>query len=274
MAEKETYNSHLFTMEFNPSLTNGDKKTVTGQINLPKEESKKYSVILMLRGYVDQSTYKTGDGTRNAAAFFAQNGFITLAPDFLGYGLSSKETGNIFETRFQTYVTALVTLSSLVQIPTWDRQNVFIWAHSNGGQIALTTLAITKKGYPTVLWAPVTKSFPYSVLYYTDGSIDGGKFIRRELAKFENTNDSNLFSFTNYVDNIKAPILINQGTRDDAVPVEWSQEFFETLKSKDKDVVLKLRIGADHNMRPLWDVTIRDDLAFFKSHLKNDQVAN
>ena len=50
------------------------------------------------------------------------------------------EAGNIFETRFQTYVTALNLLSSVSSIGDWDRKNVFIWGHSNGGQVALKDL--------------------------------------------------------------------------------------------------------------------------------------
>src|SRR5690606_5347887 len=100
----------------------------------------------------------------------------------------------------------------LNQINNWNNDDVFIWAHSNGGQIALTTLEATGKMIPTSLWAPVTKPFPYSVLYYTDESADRGKFIRTELAKFEAIYNADQFAITDYVDRIKAPIQLHQGT--------------------------------------------------------------
>ena len=80
----------------------------------------------------------------------------------------------------------LSILESLDSIKEWDEENIFFWGHSNGGQVALTILEITGKDYPTTLWAPVTKPFPYSILYYTDESEDKGKYIRRELSRFEN----------------------------------------------------------------------------------------
>ena len=121
--------------------------------------------------------------------------------------------------------------------------------------------------YPTVLWAPVTKPFPYSILYYTDESADGGKYIRSELSRIENTYDTDKYSFTNYVDNIKSIIQIHQGTNDDAVPYYWSSSFAQKLQAKKIDVTYYEYPGADHNMQPFWDSVVERDLVFFKSHI-------
>ena len=43
-------------------------------------------VIIQFRGYVERSIYQPGAGTKKTAEVFAKNGFISLAPDFLGYG--------------------------------------------------------------------------------------------------------------------------------------------------------------------------------------------
>ena len=75
----------------------------------------------------------------------------------------------------------------------------------------MTILSITKENYPTVLWAPVSQPFPYSILYYTNESDDKGKFIRQELSKFESFYDVEKFNFVNYLDQIKADILLIQG---------------------------------------------------------------
>jgi len=268
----EKYTSYLFEHKFDPTLENKDTKTVTGQVNLPAQaglpsKEGKYPLILMIRGYADQSVYETGIGTRPAAKYFAENGFITVAPDFLGYGGSSSEAADIFEARFQTYTTTLSILSSLRSIDEWDGKNIFIWAHSNGGQVALSILAITGRAIPTTLWAPVTKLFPYSVLYYTDESADGGKFIRKELAGFEKLYDVDKFTFTKYLDRVKAPLQIHQGGADDAVPVVWSTGFVAKMSSLDKEVEYFYYPRSDHNMRPDWDLVIERNLEFFNSNL-------
>jgi hypothetical protein len=163
--EENDFTSYLFSLEHKPSLRDREIKKTTGQLNIPAE-SGKYPIIVMFRGYVDQKIYETGIGTRKSAAV----------------------------------TTALSVLKSLDSIPRWDGENVFLWGHSNGGQVALTILEITGNNYPTVLWAPVTKSFPYSILYYTDESEDKGKYIRRELAKFENLYDVEQYSIDNYLE--------------------------------------------------------------------------
>ena len=269
---------NLSKTNFEPSKITVDKnlfnfnvagKKVTGLINIP-ESGGPFPVIVLLRGYVDQSIYTTGTGTKRVGEFLSQNGYITIAPDFLGYGGSDIESSNIFEARFQTYTTTLTLLKSINKenFPDWDQKNIFIWAHSNGGQIALTILEITGEKYPTVLWAPVTENFPYSVLFYTNESDDHGKYIRRELSKFESNYDVEKYSLTNYLDRVNAPIEYHYGTNDDAIPSEWRDKFVNQMKSLEKDFTNYNHSGADHNLNPLWSDVIKKTLDFFTAKLQ------
>ncbi len=267
LQENPSYTSYLFRYDFDPTLQNKKESSVSGQLNVPNKDGN-FSIIVMIRGYVDQKIYQTGVGTQHAGEFFAQNGFITIAPDFLGYGTSSPESEDVLESRFQTYTTILSILKSFDSIKNWDHKNVFIWAHSNGGQIALTTLAITGEDYPTVLWAPVSKPFPYSILYYTDDLLDEGKYLRAQIAKFENLYDVNLYSFDKYLDRIKAPIEIEQGATDNAVPVKWTDDLVKKLKNKDIDVKYNIYDGSDHNLTPAWNEVVYKDLIFFHNNTK------
>lgn len=264
--EEEEFTSYLFSFEFVPDLV-GDTKTTTGQINIPEGEGP-FPLVIMLRGYVDQEIYQTGVGTKRAAAFFAQNGFVTVSPDFLGYAGSDPQSKDIMKARFQTYTTALSLINSVQKIDGWDKENLFIWGHSNGGHIALTVLEVTGKNLPTTLWAPVTKPFPYSILYYTDEAEDRGKFLRRELAEFEKEYDADLYAIDLYLDRIKAPVQLHQGTDDDAIPVDWSNEFVEKLEELEIDIAYHIYPGADHNLNPSWDTVVNRDLSFFQSYMQ------
>lgn len=272
LSEDKEYTSNLFQFRFVPGIDDGNYKTTTGVINYPRrDDNKKYPIVILIRGYVDQKSYTSGSGTKNVGLYLVKNGFVTIAPDFLGYGESDSEAGNIFESRFQTYTTILSLIKSVENgalSDSWDGKNLFIWGHSNGGQIAITTLEITGKDYPTVLWAPVSKPFPYSVLYYTDDSDDRGKLIRSKLAGFEELYDVEKYSLTNYLDKITAEIQLQQGTNDDAVPVSWSDTLAAKLRSLEKNVNYIKHNGADHNMRPSWDNAVQQSLDFYESHLK------
>lgn len=266
------YTSYEFSMKFSPDFSD-NLKTTSGLINIPKGLGP-FPVIVMYRGYVDQKQYVIGEGTQPSAQIFAQNGFITVAPDFLGYGDSDSESGDIFESRFQTYVTAATILKSVAD-PAFakatagksDLKNIFIWGHSNGGQVALTTLEITGVTYPTVLWAPVSKSFPNSILVYSNEADDHGKLIVEKLADFFDTYDVTKFSLTGYLDKIKAPIQLNQGTADSSVPYFWSDDLAKNLKAATVSATYIKYPGADHNMQPAWAKVVDNNIAFYLKHI-------
>ncbi len=266
LSETDKFTSYKYTMSFSPDLS-GSLKTVSGMINIPKGEGT-FPAVVMFRGFVSQETYIIGTGTKPSAKVFAENGYITIAPDFLGYADSDKEASDIFESRFQTWVTAAVTLKSVNSISKWDGKNIFIWGHSNGGQIALTTLEITGVDYPTVLWAPVSIRFPASILYYIADAEDGGKLLISKLSEFYETYNAEEFSLTNYFSKIKAPIEINQGTSDTAVPYWLSDALYDELKEASVTATYIKYPGNDHNMRPNWNTVVENSLLFFNSHKK------
>lgn len=257
LKEDVNFTSNLISFEV-------DGKKATGLLNAPKKPGT-YPVIVMARGFVDKEIYETGVGTRRAGEVFAANGFITLAPDFFGYGGSDGESFNVFEARFQTYTTYLTLIKSVKNIPEWDGKNIFLWGHSNGGQIALTALQVTGEAYPTVLWAPVSKPFPYSILYYTDELSDYGKYLRRELANFEEIYDVNLYSIHNYYDKIKAPIQLHQGLADTAVPYAWSDALEKTLTELEIEVNY-FKYTADHNLNPAWNTVVLRNIEFYRAN--------
>lgn len=262
IAEESDYISQLISFR-----TEGKK--VTGQLNKPRSPMPEsgFPVIIMLRGYVNPDVYQTGIGTRNAAGFFAQNGFATVAPDFLGFGGSDMPDSDSIAARLMRPVTVINLIASLQSLDFIDTDRIFIWGHSNGGQIALSILQITGKEIPTTLWAPVSVGFPYSILYYTSDSPDGGRALRQAVAAFEANHNSLEYSIDQYWDWINAPIQIHQGARDTAVPTMWSDKLAQVLKDLDIEVEYFTYPNADHNMRPDWDTVIQRDLSFFQSRL-------
>lgn len=253
-------------------------KKVSGVAHVPQKEGT-YPIIVLLRGYIDQKEYKAGDGTKRVAEMLAKNGFIALAPDFLGYGQSASASASPIEERFQTYTTALTLLASLENINNGlknkepgiraDTNKIGIWGHSNGGQVALSILAISGKRYPTVLWAPVTKPFPYSVLYYTDEFPDKGKLLRKIIADFEKEYDAEKYTFTNYIKNINASMQLHQGERDSIVPRQWTDQFVEKLKELKKDVGYFTYPENDHYLlKNGGEVAVERSINFYKENFK------
>lgn len=260
----DSFTSYLFSFR-------SDGKKVTGLANIPNATppASGFPIIVQIRGFVDQEIYQTGVGTAPSAAVYARSGFITLAPDFLGYGESDAGAKDSLLDRFENPIIVLNLLASLSTLPQADSNNVFLWGHSNGGQIALSVLEISGKPYPTTLWAPVSKPFPYSILYFTDEAPDGGKYLRKIIADFEREGyDVDKYSIAFYFADIKAPLQLHQGSADEAVPLHWSDQFYQLLKKLGKDITYYTYPGADHNLHSSWDTVVDRDIAFFRSFLK------
>lgn len=251
-------------------------KKVSGLINIPTNEGI-FSVIVMIRGYVDLEIYQTGMGTQHGGEMLAQNGFMTLAPDFLGYGESDMPFGNSLEERFLTYSTVLTLLNSIKNLNQVleknnypnikvDPEKIGIWGHSNGGQIAVSVLEISGKNYPTVLWAPVSKPFPYSILYYTDEFDDNGRALRKVVADFETDYDSEKYSLVDYLGWIKAPIQFHQGGADEAVPQKWSDSFVKELEKQKIDAEYFTYPSEDHNFsNGNWGTVMERTMGFYQN---------
>ncbi len=262
------------TYQFFYSDSFAPNKRISGTIMLPPQPGR-YPVILMLRGWADENVYYPGYGTKNAASYFAQKGFITIAPDFLGYGDSDAYSEDFAEARFQMYTSALTLLASLERFGpvlqekglsySLETSRIGMWGHSNGGQIALTVLAVTRRSIPTVLWAPVTLPLPDNILHYASDQPDGGQLIKSIVDEFRAQYDVRKYSMTNYVDDIVAPVQIHQGGADDAVPQAWNDDFVTQLHAKGKDVTYYVYPQADHNMRPDWGTVIARDVAWLQA---------
>jgi pimeloyl-ACP methyl ester carboxylesterase len=297
LSQQPSYTSYLFTY-----TTQG--KTISGQLNVPSTPAPAtgYPAIVMLRGYVPLEIYQTGVGTRNAAAVLAEEGFVTVAPDFLGYGKSDPELKDTWEARFVKPVQVaelLATLRGFPQPSLPDATNLKLnpaqlglWAHSNGGQIALATLEITGEPLPTTLWAPVTAPFPYSITFFSDELADEGKEQRAWVAMFEEDYDAFEFSLTKHLDLLpNAPLLIHHGVTDDAALIAWSDEFIQKIELENDrratfsagmkptdTATLSARLqhieaalyrypNTDHNLQPNWNTVVERDVAFFKKEL-------
>lgn len=274
-------------------------RKITGQLYVPHfllepttDQTTPTPVIIMLRGFVPEEIYTTGVGTRSAAIKLAQNGYITLAPDFLGFGESDSEPADVWEARFIKPINVIELINSIKANPSLslsplnqqtvllDATNLGIWAHSNGGQIALTVLEILSEPIPTTLWAPVTTPFPYSVLFFSDENEDEGREARAWVNLFERDYDAQEFSLTQHLNRLTGPIQIHHGAADEAALKTWSDEFATkvSVENKRRETSENIELSeieltyftypnADHNLQPDWNSVIARDITFFNTHL-------
>ena len=226
-------------------------------------DNKKHGIVIMIRGYAPKENYYVGSGTWKVADELAKAGYATISLDFLGYGNSDGDSQDVLEARFHKVVEVLDLIESVKQLPWVDKNKIGIWAHSNGGQIALSVLEITGEKYPTVLWAPMTNPFPQSLIDTADEGLERQKatdFVNLFLKYY----DGRRYAFENYYEWINAPILIQQGTADSQVKVEWQQSLQSRLKELNKEIDLVIYDDADHNLKGSWDEAVVRDVKFYQ----------
>jgi uncharacterized protein len=248
-------------------------KKISGMMNVPSYAPSELRTgkptIIMIRGFAENEGYFIGSGSWKAADELARNGFITISLDFLGFGLSDSESTDILEARFEKPMSVMDLIESVKKLDIVDDTKIGIWAHSNGGQIAISVLEVTGKNYPTVLWAPMTNPFPKSVLEMVDDQSEGSLKVKQRIEEFEKEYDSKLYSIDNFYDWIEAPILIHQGTADVWCKVEWQQDLQKKLKKMGKEVILDIRQGSDHNLKQSWQEVMDEDIKFFREKFGN-----
>ncbi len=245
-----------------------DGKWVSGVINVPvlrqAQDVKRYPTIIMIRGYAEKVGYYPGSGSWKMADYLAKEGYVTISIDFLGYGLSDSESSDVMEARFAKVSQVLDLLATIKQQSFVDPARVGIWAHSNGGQIALSVLEATGEDYPTVLWAPMTQPFPQSVLDTSESDPDGGAGARAMIAQFTKYYDARRYAFENYYSWVKSPVEIFQGTHDVWCKVEWQQTVVDALNTHGQQATLRVVEGDDHNFSKNWEQVAKETLAYYR----------
>ena len=239
-------------------VSNGKK--ISGMINYYPERSSLSPVVIMIRGYAEPVGYYPGSGTWRVADRLADMGIMTVSLDFLGYANSEIGSTDVLEARFEKVPAVLDLIASVKNLPFVDSERIGIWAHSNGGQIALSVLEVTGANYPTSLWAPMTNPFPQSV-YET---LEEGSMVKEILDEFGKHYDYRRYAFENYYAWINAPVMIHQGTADEWCEVEWQEEVVNGLKEVGKDADLYIYEGDDHNFSKNWEEVVARDLGFFE----------
>lgn len=260
----KTFNFETRAISF---ISNGKK--ISGMMNLPVGyKNKKSPVIIMIRGYAENTGYYIGSGSWRAADELARNGYVTVSLDFLGFGLSDAESTDILEARFEKPISVMDLIESVKKLDYVDSEKIGIWAHSNGGQIAISVLEISGENYPTVLWAPMTNPFPQSVLDSIDDDSESSQIVKNKITDFEKNYDSKLYSIDNYYQWINSPILLHQGTADTQVKLEWQTTLRDKLTALGKTITLDIEKDNDHNFKQSWDKVMKMDVDFFNEKLK------
>lgn len=252
-------------------LSNG--LTISGIMNIPVGDGP-FPLIILNHGYIAQSVYTRGRGLKREQDKLARAGFAVLHTDYRGFAESDPSPlvekvydGNIEYAMDSANAILAVRAAALPQV---DSEHVGMLGHSLGGGVTLAVLTARPDLVDAaVLYAPVNADVWQNFVRWQSRREEGDR--TRELLQTRDENPAvwNALSPQTYLKDIRSPILLFQGGRDQDVPKAWSEQLSERLQLLSKDITYVEFPEEKHEFIAQWEDFMKKCIAFFREQLQD-----
>ncbi len=246
-----------------------DDLTITGVMHLPHGEGP-FPVVILNHGYIPPERYWSGSDTLFASDYLARRGYLTLAPDFRGWG-GSDSGDNYF--RAGILIDTLNLISSLPSLPQADYEQIGMWGHSMGGGLTTKAITIDPRIKAAVLYGPISANDIEVHRQFGSGAnmTDLDDPVQQAFAETIQFNMAFLrrTSPIYYFDAVTAAVQIHQGAIDIVTPPRWAAAIYQALTAADKEVEYYIYEGQGHAFQgQSWTLFMERVTEFFDRHLK------
>lgn len=173
---------------------------------------------------------------------FANNGYMVVQPQYRGsfnYGMkfhmdafvNGGQGGKLMQDD-KDYAAKYLVDAGLA-----DPDNLFMWGWSYGGYAAL--LAANNDLYKCSVGVAVVSDMKQQLSYYANRMSGSGEFRQKEYRKGS-------ISPIDVVDDVKIPLLVIHGDKDQRTPIKHAYKYVDGLKKYNKDHKFVVLEGADH----------------------------
>lgn len=225
-----------------------DELDIYGFANVPKGEGP-FPVIVAIHGFVDPAVYETLDYTTSALDVITQTGYIVFHPDLRGYP-PSDSGDNLFRVGMAVDVLHLLALIKSESGPpelfaAAASENLGLWGHSMGGNIALRVLTVSSDVKAAVLFASMGGDERKNAELFSRDSLD--PIFQAELAASPAVLKG--ISPKYYYRYITASVQLQHGEVDQTIPVAWAEETCRALTAAGVQVECIYHPTEDHTFR-------------------------
>jgi dipeptidyl aminopeptidase/acylaminoacyl peptidase len=242
------------TLEETPAFTRylfaypSDGLRITGMLNRPKGDGP-FPVAILNHGYYPLDVYQTGNGTKLAADYLAQRGFITLSPDFRSHA-ESDDAPNLFRAGHVIDVLNLIPLAQ--QLPSAKPGKIAMWGHSNGGAITAKAITVSDQIGAALIYAPASSNIVEDYSFRVERAAARGQQIDPIDWPVKPEEGAELYERLSplpYLQYVNCPVQIHWGTADETVPRKWPADLHDDLQAAGKPVEWFEYPGQPHSFQ-------------------------
>lgn len=247
-----------------------DGLKISGVMNIPEETmpASGFPVLILNHGLIHQSVYYPGRGSRREKDFFSRNGYITIHPDYRGLGESdpNPEERHDFYVGYSRDVMNVLDAIKKSNLRFFDLNRIGMWGHSMGGGMAARVMVLRPEIKAYVLFAPISADAEENFYELPQRELDwlvktyGTGTTTRELYK--------KMSPIVYFSDVLSPVQLHHGTVDLDVPIKFSEDMYNTLKSYKKKAEFFVYPGEPHEFIADWQLAANRALQFFDLYVK------
>ena len=267
LASNNIYTRYLITYK-------SDNLMISGIMNLPKGAGP-FPVLILNHGFIDPRIYTNGRGLKREQDYLARHGYIVIHPDYRNHAFSDKDASDLAGFRLGYVIDAINCIMAVKNSdkPYFNKDKIGLLGHSMGGGVVLNVLVVKPElAKAAVLMAPVSADYRDNFTRWLWRRKHHPEVAEKIITQYGSPESNPAFwaglSAVNYLDNIKAPIMLNHGTADQSVPFDWSVRLEKELKAHGKSIVFYRYPGERHEFGPLWPLLMQRAVKFFDQYLK------
>jgi dienelactone hydrolase len=226
-----------------------DGLTIYGFMNLPKQGTPPFPVVIASHGYINPTVYNTIDYTTRYADSLSISGYLVLHPNLRGYP-PSDEGDNLFRVGMAVDVLNLIAIVQKTGgrsdfLGSADPTRIGLWGHSMGGGVSLRVIVVNPDVNAAILYGSMSgderQNFE-AILEWSEGERGNAELSvpDKDLSRI-----SPIF----HLERIQAAVAVHHGEADDTVPLEWSLDFCEILDVLGKTIECYTYPGQPHTFR-------------------------
>lgn len=244
--------------------------TVSGVLLRPRGKGP-FPAVVLNHGYIEPSSYRSGQGLSREQDYLARAGFVVLHTDYRGHAGSDPASEQSRETRLGYTRDAINAVQTLKKETFVDPGGVAMLGRSMGGGVTLNAL-VAKPGLvrAAVVFAPVSSDFVDNFNRWTvaERPVAAAATYRRYGTPEQQPEFYRGLSARTYFDRITAPVLIHHGTQDESCPVAWSRTTQRLLQRAGVDSTLEIYRGEQHAFGPQWPLSMERTVRFLRRQLR------